>query len=84
MEQVEIANKLETFVRTNFSVSGSDSRFDRGTDLFERGYVDSVGFAEMLEFLREEFTVEVPEDDLFSDDFTSIDGIARIVSRLSN
>jgi len=84
MEQVEIAGKLETFVRTNFSVSASDSRFDRGTDLFERGYVDSVGFAEMLEFLREEFTVEVPEDDLFSDDFTSIDGIARIVERLSS
>jgi D-alanine--poly(phosphoribitol) ligase subunit 2 len=50
-------------------------------DLFERGYVDSVGFVELLEFLRQEFGVEVPDEDLLDDDFSNINGIALIVSR---
>jgi acyl carrier protein len=49
--------------------------------LFEEGYVDSMGVIELLEFLRQEFAVEVPDEDLLSDDFLSIAGIARIVSQ---
>jgi D-alanine--poly(phosphoribitol) ligase subunit 2 len=77
-----IADRIEVFVRTQFEVDPSDSGFDRTVDLFELGYVDSVGFAELLAFLGEEFGVDVPEDDLLSEDFLSIDGMAEIVSRL--
>jgi D-alanine--poly(phosphoribitol) ligase subunit 2 len=80
--QVVIADIVEAFIRSEFDVSPSDNSFDRTVDLFELGYVDSVGFAELLEFLAEEFAVEIPEDDLLSETFTRIDGIAAIVSRL--
>ena len=66
-----------------FEVDPNDGGFDRTVDLFELGYVDSVGFAELLAFFTEEFGVDVPEDDLMSEDFMSIDGMARIVSRLT-
>jgi D-alanine--poly(phosphoribitol) ligase subunit 2 len=82
--QVAIADRIEAFVRTEFDVSPSDNGFDRAVDLFELGYIDSVGFAELLAFLTEEFGVEIPEDDLLSEDFTRIDGIADIVSRLAS
>jgi D-alanine--poly(phosphoribitol) ligase subunit 2 len=78
-----IASRIEAFVRTQFEIDPSDDGFDRTVDLFELGYVDSVGFAELLAFLAEEFGVDVPEDDLLSDDFLRIDGMARIVSRLT-
>jgi D-alanine--poly(phosphoribitol) ligase subunit 2 len=78
-----IANRIEAFVRTEFEIDPSDDGFDRTVDLFELGYVDSVGFAELLAFLAEEFGVDVPEDDLLSEDFLNIDGMARIVSRLT-
>ena len=81
--QPTIASRVETFVRTQFEVDPGDDGFDRTIDLFELGYVDSVGFAELLAFIAEEFGVEVPEDDLLSEDFLSIDGMARIVSRLT-
>ena len=66
-----------------FEVDPNDGGFDRTVDLFELGYVDSVGFAELLAFFTEEFGVDVPEDDLLSEDFLSIDGMAGIVSRLA-
>jgi acyl carrier protein len=78
-----IADRIEAYVRSQFEVDPSDDGFDRTVDLFELGYIDSVGFAELLAFLSEEFGVEVPEDDLLSDEFLRIDGMAMIVSRLT-
>ena len=83
MSPQAIADRIEAYVRSQFEVDPSDDGFDRTVDLFELGYVDSVGFAELLAFLSEEFGVEVPEDDLLSDEFLRIDGMAMIVSRLT-
>lgn len=81
MKSRSIEPRIEEFIRTQFSISPTDPGFDREVDLFEGGYVDSVGIAELLEFLSEEVGVEIPDADLLSDDFSSIAGIARIVSR---
>jgi D-alanine--poly(phosphoribitol) ligase subunit 2 len=78
-----IADRIEAFVRSQFEVDPNDHGFNRIIDLFELGYIDSVGFAELLAFLSEEFGVEVPEDHLLSDEFLRIDGMAMIVSRLT-
>ena len=81
MTEQEVAVAVEDFVRREFSISVADQGFDRTVDLFEDGYVDSVGVIELLAFLGSTFDVEIPEEDLFSPDFSTIDGIARIVTR---
>jgi acyl carrier protein len=78
-----IADRIEEFIRVQFEVDPNDGGFDRTVDLFELGYVDSVGFAELLAFFAEEFGAEIPEDDLLSDEFMSIDGMATIVNGLT-
>ena len=83
MNPQAIADRIEEFIRSQFEVDPDDTGFDRTVDLFELGYVDSVGFAELLAFLAEEFGVEIPEDDLLSEEFLRIDGMAMIVSRLT-
>jgi acyl carrier protein len=77
------ADRIEAFIRSQFKVDPSDDAFDHTVDLFELGYIDSVGITELLAFLSEEFGVEVPENDLLSDEFLRIDGMAMIVSRLT-
>jgi acyl carrier protein len=77
----DVASRIEAFVRSQFDVHPDDPGFSRKADLYESGYVDSVGVAELLEFLREEFGLEVPESDLLGDDFSTIEGIAGIVVR---
>jgi acyl carrier protein len=81
MELSEVEERIERFIREQFAVSVADPHFDRSVDLFETGYVDSVGVVELLAFLNEEFGVEVPENLLLSEDFTYVNGIARIVSK---
>jgi hypothetical protein len=57
--------------------------FGRDVDLFDRGYVDSVGLAETLRFIQDEFELEVPDDERPSDEFTTTDGTVRVVRRLA-
>ena len=83
MNSKMVEERLEMFIRNQFSVNPADPGFDREVDLFVHGYVDSVGVVELLGFIQEEFNVEVPDDDLLADDFTTVAGIARIVLRNS-
>jgi len=78
----EIERSLEDFVRRSFDVSADDPRFSRTIDLYTAGYVDSLGVVELLAFIDRQFGVEIPERLLASDDFSSVQGIARIVHEL--
>jgi acyl carrier protein len=84
MNERDTAARIERFVRDNFDVAPTDPRFGRAADLFEGGYVDSVGLTELLAFIEEEFSLEVPEEDLLSDEFATIDGMARVLARIAD
>jgi acyl carrier protein len=81
MKLAEVEGRIERFIREEFAVSPSDPGFSRDADLFEGGYIDSVGIMELVGFIEREFDVDVPEDDLLSEDFSRIEGIARIIER---
>jgi acyl carrier protein len=66
-----------------FSVSPADPRFGQNTNLFEDGYVDSIGLAELIGFLEDEFGVDISDELLVSDQFKTIVGISETVCRLS-
>jgi acyl carrier protein len=82
MTAVDISERIERFVRTQFRVAPTDTRFSRTQPLFESGYVDSIGVVELLAFISEEFGVSVPDDVLMSEEFATIDGIASVAYRL--
>ena len=77
-----IAGHLEAFIRAQFAIAPSDMRFNRSVLLFEHGYVDSVGAVELLAFVQDKFGVVVPDEELLSDEFSTIDGIAAVIGRL--
>jgi acyl carrier protein len=79
---VVIGDGLEDFVRSAFSIDGSDANFDREVDLFEAGYVDSVGLTEVLAFIVDAYGVDIPDEQLLSEEFSSIDGMAKVICRL--
>jgi acyl carrier protein len=84
LNEQDVAAVVEEFVRREFKIRAGDSRFDYTVDLFEDGYIDSVGVIELLQFLETTYAVEIPEEDLFSPEFSTIAGIARIVTRHSS
>ena len=58
----------------------SDPAFGRNADLFELGYIDSVGVVALVAWIEDRYGFELSEDDLFDARFTTIEGIADIVA----
>ena len=83
MTKTYIAERLERFIRHQFAVAETDTRFGRDVMLFDAGYVDSIGVNEVLVFLETEFGVRIPDEDLLDDRFQTIDGMADAVARLA-
>ncbi len=81
MTQAEVAERIEHYVRIQFRVASRDTRFSRSLPLFEAGYVDSVGVVELLVFLGDKFAVNLTDEVLMSDEFSTIDGIAAVICR---
>jgi acyl carrier protein len=84
IQQQEVAERLEIFVRKQCAISPSDPGFGHHTNLFDNGYVDSLGLVEMLEFIEIEWDVAVPDEELLGDDFATIDGMARTIAKLAD
>jgi acyl carrier protein len=51
--------------------------------MFEAGLVDSAGVVELIAFLESTFKIGLGDDDVFSEEFTTINGIASIVDRIA-
>jgi len=75
---------LESFIRQSFSIADDDPYFDRDINLWEQGYVDSMGAIEVIAFLEKSFGAGIPEHVLFSTDFTSINGMAKAMYLLTH
>jgi acyl carrier protein len=76
----DIAGAVEAFIRQHFRIVPNDSRFSRDAHLFEGGYVDSAGVVELLMFVETTFGVTLEDEQIFSDRFTTINGIAEMLN----
>lgn len=77
-----IAAAVEAYIRRRFEIPESDGYFGRQTNLWDEGYVDSLGMTELIVFLESTFAITVPDTALFSPQFTSVDGIAALVEQV--
>jgi acyl carrier protein len=79
MSVSDLAASLEAFVRVQGEVPDDDRQFGRDVDLFEAGYLDSVGVVALIVWIEQRYSIELTEDDLFDERFTTIEGIAAII-----
>lgn len=73
------ATQIERFLRARYQIRDDDPGFTHDANLWEEGYVDSVGVVEVIEFLEGTFNLRVPDEVLFSEDFTCVAGMAAFV-----
>ena len=75
-----IAVTLEQFIRKAAHVPDGDREFSRTAQLFDAGYVDSLGVVSLITFIETSFGVELLEEDLFDIRFTTIAGMSEIIA----
>ena len=80
--QAEIASVIERFIEKQFRIVDTVPEL-RDTHLFESGFVDSAGVVELIAFLESTFKISLGDDQVFSEDFTTINGISAIVGTMT-
>ena len=78
MEQ-QVRSELRGFVSANY-LFGDLSRMPSDDDsLLEKGILDSTGVLELIEFLEEQFGIEVSDTETVPANLGSISGLTRFV-----
>lgn len=80
MSSDELIPKVRAYVLSNFPVADPEAVTDDAS-LMELGVVDSTGLLEVIEWLRDEFSLDVPDGEMVPDNFSSIANIAAYVAR---
>ena len=76
-DKSEIIEKIKRYiVKSSFSQS-EDVQND--TLIFENSLLDSMGFLFLIDFLKEEFVVEIEDSELVDDNFKSINNITEFL-----
>ncbi len=77
-----IAERIEDFIVKNFHIDSGHERFGRTCNLFDEGFVDSMGLIRLITFLEGEFHIKIEEDHFFDERLLSIDGESLLIVEL--
>jgi acyl carrier protein len=81
--QDDISDVIERFIRKQFRITETSPSL-RDAHMFEAGFVDSAGVVELIAFLESTFKIRLGDDEVFSEEFTTINGIAAIVDQMAS
>lgn len=75
-----IQDDLERAIREIGQIPPGDRMFSRDTELFDSGYLDSLGIVSLTAYIEQEYEVSLTDDQLFDPRFTTIAGISKIIT----
>ena len=76
-----IIDQLDAFVRDHFEVEDGDEDYSTEVNLFDYGYVDSMGATEIVLFAEERFGIHITQKDVTLYPMNSVREIAAVVAR---
>lgn len=77
------ATIVRDYVRANMSALRDEDLHDED-NIFEKGFVTSIFAMQLLDFIETTFDVEVPDDRITLQNFSSVQRISRMVGELKN
>jgi acyl carrier protein len=78
---MELKEKIRKFIEGNLVVFEDEADFSDSDNIFEMGYVNSLFAMKLVNYIEQEFGIEVDNDDLEISNFSSVD---RIVEYIEN
>ena len=76
----DVKNKIRTFIVENF-LFGDDQGLEENTSFLDSGIVDSTGILELIEFISDEFSITVEDDELVPENLDSINNVAAFIGK---
>ncbi len=76
----DIRSTLTAHIMQHFQIEPDDDEFTADVHLFDYGYIDSFGAAELTAFVESTFGIEVTKKDLMLHKMNTINEIASFVA----
>ena len=80
MEQIK--NDILDYLKNN-SFMEREKTINDSDSLTQSGVIDSIGLLELIDYICEKYSIEIPEDMLTPDNFDSLQGITNLITRLA-
>jgi D-alanine--poly(phosphoribitol) ligase subunit 2 len=81
MHTEAIRSELRKFVRQQFSIPENDPDFSDDIDLFNYGYIDSIGAVELTAFVEKHFGIRFSDSDWVNSPLNSIGEISFFIGK---
>jgi acyl carrier protein len=75
------SNDIRNFIVTEILHGSMANPLGDNEPLIESGIIDSMGIMTLLAFVEEQFSIQIPSDDLMPENFATITSIAALVER---
>jgi len=76
----QILEELRRFVVSNFLFGQEDDRLGDDTSFMESGIIDSTGVLELVQFVEQQYGIQVEDEELIPENLDSLANLARYVS----
>lgn len=77
---MEIKEKIKAFIVENFLFGEAEGLGDE-TSFLEEGIIDSTGILEVVDYLEEEFSISVDDEELIPENLDSIKNLEAYITR---
>ncbi|MDY6903890.1 MAG: acyl carrier protein [Thermodesulfobacteriota bacterium] len=71
---------IRQFIIDNF-LFGDDAGLEADTSFLEEGIIDSTGMLELINYLEEEFSIEIDDDEMIPENLDSINNITAFLKQ---
>lgn len=76
----DVRKTVRNFIIDNY-LFGDDEGLEDNTSFLDKGIVDSTGILELIEFISDEFSINVEDDELVPENLDSIDNVTAFIGR---
>ena len=77
-----IKNDIIGYLNSN-SFMDENTNLKDDDSLTQKGIIDSIGLLELMDYICEKYSIEIPEDMLTPENFDSLQGIATMITKLT-
>jgi len=81
---MELNEKIRKFIVANLIVFEEDMDFSDNDNIFELGYVNSLFAMKMLNYVENEFKINIENEDMDIKNFSSVNNIVRLIEKKSS
>ena len=78
MKRIELIEQLQKYIVEQI-LDGQNVGLDEATPLLEWGVINSLEIVRLLSFIRKQFNIDIPSDQMIADNFVNLGVIADMV-----